>query len=488
MAVTSGTSLIDVGRYSGSCPKFGDNLFDSKEGRTEILNDLFETEPEKFATKDIAILNLLCAPTIKGAETLDIRKCLARIDAVAQQVRAAIDRNIHRLPQDPDYWHCPQMWKAAWAVTVIKRYFGATYNPEIAAMTVQGQRSQMDNARDVFIGGLLDEDKTLRHGTCASIPVLVAAVGRRLGFPIKLTTAGRHVFARWEGDGARFNIEASCPGGMATPPDEHYHRYFKDGDSACRSSSFHLRTLTPAEEFALFMTFRVEALCYAERYDETFLWSARALQFSPDDPGFLAWAVRGTNLAMRRRYTAANSGVKIPPIEGPDYLDFNVAPFLAPHELSLYLTVTAHMNEWWGDLKEARNRFEEACRQNFHGNNEQRDLQRFLKKHGLERRAGPLLPPPSPIRWKFQLNCEPHKRADLLMQLAHEFETNGELVKARNALHDLYMYDPGHSGVFRRARLIEALPAFQEQLKTANGQRRSTIPLHNSTERNSDVI
>jgi hypothetical protein len=41
------------------------------------------------------------------------------------------------------------------------------------------------------------------------------------------------------------------------------------------------------------------------------------------------------------------------------------------------------------------------------------------------------------------------------------------------------MYDPGHSGVFRRARMIEALPAFQEQLKAANGQRRTATSLHN---------
>src|ERR1700733_8500899 len=54
--------------------------------------------------------------------------------------------------------------------------------------------------------------------------------------------------------------------------------------------------------------------------------------------------------------------------------------------------ISAHLNEWWGDLSLARIQYEEACRQNFNGNNEQRDLQYFLNKHGLSQRTGPLLP------------------------------------------------------------------------------------------------
>jgi len=368
----------------------------------------------------------------------------------------------------------------SWVVTVIKRYFGAAYNPVIAASKDQGQITPMDNAHDVFINGLLDEDRNRRHGTCASIPVLVAAVGRRLGFPVKLTAAGRHILARWEGDGARFNIEASCPQGMATPPDEHYRQYFINGKTPdYKTSAFHLRTLTPAEEFALFMTFRVEALCYAERYDETFLWSARALQFSPDDPGFIHWAVRGLNLGMRRRWKAANPDKELPPLEGPDHIEFNAGPLLTVPERSPWLTISAHLNEWWGDLPLARGQYEEACRQNFNGNNEQRDLQRFLNKHGLSRKTGPLLPPQSPVERRFKLKCMPHEEAHVLMQLAHEYEAKGEYVRARDALHDLYMFDPGHSGVFLRARAIEKLPQFQEQLLALIAERQKALALRN---------
>jgi hypothetical protein len=37
-----------------------------------------------------------------------------------------------------------------------------------------------------------------RGGTCLSMPVAYVAVGRRLGYPLKLVTAKGHLFARWE--------------------------------------------------------------------------------------------------------------------------------------------------------------------------------------------------------------------------------------------------------------------------------------------------
>ena len=133
----------------------------------------------------------------------------------------------------------------------------------------------------------------------------------------------------------------------------------------------------------------------------------------------------------------------------------------------MHLTIAAHQKEADGEIDAARKLYEDSCRQNYHGNNEQRDLQRFLKKHSLPRRTGPLMPPENlgqPRR--FKLFCKPQDEAHTLMQMAHEFEIKGEYLKARNALQDLYMFDPGHSGVFLR-RMIEKHPQFQVQLKSA---------------------
>ncbi len=45
-----------------------------------LLNDLLETDPADFGSKDLALLNLLCAPSLPGSENLDIPSCLTRLD------------------------------------------------------------------------------------------------------------------------------------------------------------------------------------------------------------------------------------------------------------------------------------------------------------------------------------------------------------------------------------------------------------------------
>jgi tetratricopeptide (TPR) repeat protein len=351
----------------------------------------------------------------------------------------------------------------AMLVTVLKGSYGAAYNPAIVAASHSGQVVPMDNARDVFLNGLLDEDRKRRHGTCASIPVLVASIGRRLGYPIRLAVAGRHIFARWDGEGLRFNIEATGPMGMTISSDE---KYLDDHVSPeRRGSPYFVRNLTPIEEFGLFLTFRVECLVYAERHDETLRYSARAMQFAPDDPCLHHWACIGLNTAMRRRYNRANPTIKLPPVDAPGGLDFNVGPLLDESERASYLTIIAHLDERDGRLHDARERYENACRENFHGLNEQRDLQRFLKKYNLPKKGRPLMPPQLLRRRNFKLNCQPHEEASILRQMANNFYRNGEFLRSRKALQDLYMFDPGDAEVFQGTRKLTAMPEFQEQLK-----------------------
>ena len=140
------------------------------------------------------------------------------------------------------------------------------------------------------------------------------------------------------------------------------------------------------------------------------------------------------------------------------------------------MTIAAHYCEYLRDLPKARRYYEEAARQNFHGRHEQRDLQRFLKKYALKRRRGLPLPPRKcgqPRRVKLP-DCPPNEEYDVLHRLADRFEAAGELLKARDALHDLYLFDPCDAGVFDHARSIEQRPAFQRQLRAAIESRRMT--------------
>jgi hypothetical protein len=49
---------------------------------------------------------------------------------------------------------------------------------------------------DLFIHGILEEKRS--GGTCASMPVVYVAIGRPLGYPLKLVEGRGHVFIRWD--------------------------------------------------------------------------------------------------------------------------------------------------------------------------------------------------------------------------------------------------------------------------------------------------
>lgn len=206
------------------------------------------------------------------------------------------------------------------------------------------------------------------------------------------------------------------------------------------------------------------------------LWSARALQFSPVDPHFTGHAYEAADLAIKHRYRQKDPDRPLPPPERNHEFYSLLGEFLQIEERSLFLAIAAHHAESQGEIEKARQSHIEAARPNFHGNNEQRDLQRFLRKHGIKRRPGPLLPPKDigqPRR--FKRSCPPEHEAEQLHRLADQFEREGELLKARDSLHDLYLFDPCNAEIFQRARAFERHPRFQSQLKAIIGERRRVL-------------
>ena len=104
---------------------------------------------------------------------------------------------------------------------VLYEDFSVRYNPEriSAPGAVDPNDHFFADSRDIFLHGLLlpslnPQLSTLNlpTGTCSSLPVLYIAIGRRLGYPLKLATTKSHLFIRWEGAGERFDLEATGRG------------------------------------------------------------------------------------------------------------------------------------------------------------------------------------------------------------------------------------------------------------------------------------
>jgi hypothetical protein len=135
------------------------------------------------------------------------------------------------------------------------------------------------NPADLFIHGMVNNTN---GGTCSSMPVLYTAVGRRLGYPIKLALAKQHVFCRWDDGKERFNIEAAGNGGIDYPPDDYYRKWpIAISDADMKSGEF-LKSLSPQEELASFLLQRASCLQAHHRTNEERACLAEALQLMPN--------------------------------------------------------------------------------------------------------------------------------------------------------------------------------------------------------------
>ena len=207
------------------------------------LERLRNPTEDELISFDLAAVDLACAVGLPGSESLDIPLCLAWIDHAAVWVRRQTEATSDQFERRPEaYAKSEGIFRVVAMMNVLWRGMGVHYNP--------GRIDDPDecfDARDDFVHGIIGGS----GGTCASIPVLIAAVGRRVGYPLKLVRTARHMFARWDDPaGERFNVEINETG-LNTYPDEHYLTWpFDIRGTAWQTETKFLRSLTARDEVA----------------------------------------------------------------------------------------------------------------------------------------------------------------------------------------------------------------------------------------------
>ncbi|NBC11701.1 MAG: hypothetical protein GVY24_08245 [Planctomycetes bacterium] len=241
------TSLVQTGRL---------------EPRT--FSELIRLSPDDLEHVDIARMNLLCATGLPGAEDLDVEHALATLDEWAKTVAIETDRHLYRVT-DPlyadHYRHSEAYFRAEFLLQVLQQDLGVRYDPRAI-----GNFSFADS-RMAFIHGMIpaapgETTANTPGGTCASMPVLYVAVGRRLGYPLKLVTTDSHLFVRWDGKDhpnpdfrGRFNIEGAGEG-FSSFEDDYYRSWPVKVTEKQVQVNKYLVSLTPREELALFIAGR----------------------------------------------------------------------------------------------------------------------------------------------------------------------------------------------------------------------------------------
>ncbi len=237
--------------------------------------ELLSLNAEDLGEVDLGLMNLLCAGGLPGSASSDTPAILAKLDEWAERVRSETERHLYRVtdPRYADhYGHSEARLRAEFLVQVLQEDCGVRYN-EKRIRDVDFSRS-----RDLFIHGLLDPSN---GGTCASMPVLYAAIGRRLGYPIKLVLAKQHIFCRWDGDRERFNIEGTATGGVDFFSDEHYRTWPAAITDVELLRGEYLVSLSPTEELGVFLVNRAACLRANARLAEARAALAEARRLMP---------------------------------------------------------------------------------------------------------------------------------------------------------------------------------------------------------------
>jgi hypothetical protein len=247
----------------------------------QTLDELLKLSLTELNQCDIALMDLLCAQGLPGAGDMKIKSYLDTLDGWAKHVQAETERNFHQYRDNPaDFYNSEGYFRMLMMAVVVYEDFGIRYNPN--RITLPGKIDPNDkffaNSQDIFLNGLIDGQKM---GTCSSMPVLYIAIGRRLGYPLKLVTTKAHLFVRWESGSDRFNVEATGKG-MNRYDDEHFKQWpFPVSDAEIQTEGF-LKSLTAPEELAVFLSLRGSCLKEAGHLKEAAECYANASRLAPN--------------------------------------------------------------------------------------------------------------------------------------------------------------------------------------------------------------
>lgn len=278
----------------------------------KTLAELLAVPADQLEQVDIARINLLCAEGLRGSEDLDVEYCLRNLDTWTRHVERETKRNFHHFLERPkEFSNSLPYFQMGMLGTVLAEDMRIQYNPErerqllekpVNSQSVEDQNAFFSSSTDIFLHGLLSGK---RYGTCASMPFLYAAVGRRLGYPVAIAARKYHLYARYEaGNGEHLNLEATENRGFSTPTDEEYRTGPYPMTQAEIDACGWLRPLSNQEVLGICLLNRAHCLRSMKRHDDEIAAFEQAARYLPDTP--LMRAATQKNTALARHLDAAD--------------------------------------------------------------------------------------------------------------------------------------------------------------------------------------
>ena len=289
------TALVFIGVRKNQPPPISStsDLHPETLPATRLIESLLAAPSFSEAT-DIAVLNLACCPTLSDPTGKPMGAYLKTLDQWASSVGEVTSKNFHRHLENPAEFGSETEWRLAMMCTVLGQDFKVRYDPTLTSTAQQNAANNQffANPDAVFLTGCLNAS---RSGTCASLPVLYVAIGRRLGYPMYLVPAKGHLFPRWDdGKGTRVNLEAANGGGFSSHPDAYYRAWPHSISPQEEQSGSYLKNLSLPETLSIFLSIRAASLQAAGNTNEAITAAAAAYRLAPA----LGGSIDGLRYAM----------------------------------------------------------------------------------------------------------------------------------------------------------------------------------------------
>lgn len=322
-----------------------------------VWQDLLSLTGAELAAYDPAVVNLACAIGLPGYEQIDVLRCLGWLDAATDCVQRWTEAGLEEFfrPNPEEYNNSEAYFRVLGMAMALQKHCGVRYDPsKIGA----GPEVPFE-FHEQFIHGVVQGP----GGTCATLPVVYASIGRRLGYPIRLVCTKQHLFARWDDPrtGERFNIE--CAGqGFDDPPDDRYRAWPKPVEPGEEEAHGYLVSFTPKRELACAVGRRGYVFVDHKRHREAVECFCLAAELTPQYatyPGCVLGVMALWKKHLEEQYPPRFPR-RIDVMIRPAFRRWKTIPWEVEREIAA-LICTEHClydpearTQWWDPLRENR--------------------------------------------------------------------------------------------------------------------------------------
>jgi len=171
---------------------------------------------------DIVEMNIAVARGIPGLEKLDYDHYRSTVDKWTDQFRLLLAAKEFDFRKNPErFKNDINFFRLGLLAEFLDYHVGVAYVENQKQALKRGLKSiSYTDPGHLMLHGLIDT----KRGTCATMPTLHVAIGRRMGWPVSVSCAKSHFICRYDDGEVVYNIESTDTGrgGFAAPTDQEY--------------------------------------------------------------------------------------------------------------------------------------------------------------------------------------------------------------------------------------------------------------------------